>query len=211
MIYKKKDGELPEVSNAASVMGKIGGASRNSKKLEAAKKRIHKGGRPPVYHFNDTGLALMVGHMKNIVGQLGQPFQKAADNVLYRLYDNVSSMPGLREDRRLNFAGRRLHQPAGKGDPGEKAGEIPVLWKKGSSCRRFGALPGCLLRRLLVPDRQRASHGHSQAIRPGQYQGHPAAEIRLQIHPGESGFRPEGQRQYLVCRKDKSGGHGSDR
>lgn len=42
--------------------------------------------------FDDTELALMVA-MKNIVGQLGQPFQKAADNVLDRLYDCVAAMP----------------------------------------------------------------------------------------------------------------------
>ena len=42
--------------------------------------------------FDDTELALMVA-LKNIVGQLGQPFQKAADDVLDRLYDNVASMP----------------------------------------------------------------------------------------------------------------------
>ena len=42
--------------------------------------------------FDDTELALMVA-LKNIVGQLGQPFQKAADDVLDRLYDSVTSMP----------------------------------------------------------------------------------------------------------------------
>ncbi len=42
--------------------------------------------------FDDTELALMVA-MKNVVGQLGQPFQKAADGVLDRLYDSVTSMP----------------------------------------------------------------------------------------------------------------------
>jgi predicted DNA-binding transcriptional regulator YafY len=42
--------------------------------------------------FDDTELALMVA-MKNIVGQLGQPFQKAADDVLDRLYDCVTTMP----------------------------------------------------------------------------------------------------------------------
>jgi len=31
--------------------------------------------------------------LKNIVGQLGKPFQKAADDVLDRLYDCVTSMP----------------------------------------------------------------------------------------------------------------------
>ena len=42
--------------------------------------------------FDDAELALMVA-MKNIVGQLGQPFQKAADNVLDRLYDCAAGMP----------------------------------------------------------------------------------------------------------------------
>jgi len=42
--------------------------------------------------FDDTELALVVA-LKNIVGQLGQPFQKAADGVLDRLYDCVTSMP----------------------------------------------------------------------------------------------------------------------
>jgi predicted DNA-binding transcriptional regulator YafY len=42
--------------------------------------------------FDDTELALMVA-LKNIVGQLGQPFQKAADDVLDHLYDCVTTMP----------------------------------------------------------------------------------------------------------------------
>jgi len=42
--------------------------------------------------FDDTELALVVA-LKSIVGQLGQPFQKAADGVLDRLYDCVTSMP----------------------------------------------------------------------------------------------------------------------
>jgi hypothetical protein len=42
--------------------------------------------------FDDTELALVVA-LKNIVGQLGQPFQKAADGVLDHLYDCVTSMP----------------------------------------------------------------------------------------------------------------------
>jgi predicted DNA-binding transcriptional regulator YafY len=42
--------------------------------------------------FDDTELALVVA-LKNIVGQLGQPFGKAADGVLERLYDCVTSMP----------------------------------------------------------------------------------------------------------------------
>lgn len=42
--------------------------------------------------FDDTELALVVA-LKNIVGQLGEPFQQAADGVLDRLYDCVASMP----------------------------------------------------------------------------------------------------------------------
>ena len=42
--------------------------------------------------FDDTELALVVA-LRNIVGQLGQPFQKAADSVLERLYECVTSMP----------------------------------------------------------------------------------------------------------------------
>lgn len=42
--------------------------------------------------FDDTELALVVA-LKNLVGQLGEPFRKAADGVLDRLYDCVTSMP----------------------------------------------------------------------------------------------------------------------
>jgi len=42
--------------------------------------------------FDETELALVIA-LKNIVGQLGQPFQKAADGVLDHLYDCVTSMP----------------------------------------------------------------------------------------------------------------------
>jgi predicted DNA-binding transcriptional regulator YafY len=42
--------------------------------------------------FDDTELALVVA-LKNIVGQLGQPFQQAADGVLDHLYDCVTTMP----------------------------------------------------------------------------------------------------------------------
>ena len=42
--------------------------------------------------FDDTELALVVA-LKNIVGQLGTPFQKAADDVLDRLCDCVTNMP----------------------------------------------------------------------------------------------------------------------
>ena len=42
--------------------------------------------------FDDTELALMVA-LKNVVSQLGQPFQKAVDRVLERLYECATSMP----------------------------------------------------------------------------------------------------------------------
>jgi len=42
--------------------------------------------------FDDTELALMVA-LKNVVSQLGTTFQKAADGVLERLYQSVTSMP----------------------------------------------------------------------------------------------------------------------
>ena len=40
-------------------------------------------------HFDP---ALMVA-LKNVVSQLGQPFQKAVDRVLERLYESAASMP----------------------------------------------------------------------------------------------------------------------
>ena len=42
--------------------------------------------------FDDTELALVVA-LKNVVGQLGQPFQKAVEGVLERLYESVTNMP----------------------------------------------------------------------------------------------------------------------
>jgi predicted DNA-binding transcriptional regulator YafY len=42
--------------------------------------------------FDDTELALVIA-LKNMVGQLGQPFQKAADAVLDRLHECVTTMP----------------------------------------------------------------------------------------------------------------------
>lgn len=42
--------------------------------------------------FDDTELALVVA-LKNMVGQLGQPFQKAANSVLDRLHECVTAMP----------------------------------------------------------------------------------------------------------------------
>jgi len=42
--------------------------------------------------FDDTELALMVA-LKNVVAQLGKPFEKAAGDVLERLYECVTSMP----------------------------------------------------------------------------------------------------------------------
>jgi predicted DNA-binding transcriptional regulator YafY len=63
--------------------------------LHEIQKGIHQMSKDLVKNlevFDDTELALVVA-LKNIVGQLGQPFQKAADGVLDRLYDCVSSMP----------------------------------------------------------------------------------------------------------------------
>jgi len=42
--------------------------------------------------FDDTELALVVA-LKNMVGQLGQSFQKAANSVLDRLHECVTTMP----------------------------------------------------------------------------------------------------------------------
>ena len=58
MSYKKKDGIDPRVSSAAAIMGRKGGLSRSERKLEAIKKRIKKGGRPPVYHFDKKTKAI---------------------------------------------------------------------------------------------------------------------------------------------------------
>lgn len=42
--------------------------------------------------FDDTELALVFA-LKNLVGQLGQPFKKAADSILDRLHECVTTMP----------------------------------------------------------------------------------------------------------------------
>lgn len=63
--------------------------------LHEVQKGIHQMSKDLVKNlevFDDTELALVIA-MKNIVGQLGQPFQKAADGVLDRLYDCVTTMP----------------------------------------------------------------------------------------------------------------------
>lgn len=63
--------------------------------LHEIQKGIHQMSKDLVKNleiFDDTELALVVA-LKNIVGQLGQPFQKAADGVLDSLYDCVHSMP----------------------------------------------------------------------------------------------------------------------
>jgi len=63
--------------------------------LHEEKKGTHRFSRDLVKNlevFDDTELALMVA-LKNIVGQLGKPFQKAADGMLDHLYDCVTSMP----------------------------------------------------------------------------------------------------------------------
>lgn len=63
--------------------------------LHEVQKGLHKMSKDLVKNleiFDDTELALVVA-LKNIVGQLGEPFQKAADGVLDSLYDCVTSMP----------------------------------------------------------------------------------------------------------------------
>jgi predicted DNA-binding transcriptional regulator YafY len=63
--------------------------------LHEVQKGIHQMSKDLVKNlevFDDTELALVVA-LKNIVGQLGQPFQEAADGVLNRLYDCVTTMP----------------------------------------------------------------------------------------------------------------------
>jgi predicted DNA-binding transcriptional regulator YafY len=82
--------------------------------------------------FDDTELALVVA-LKNLVGQLGEPFREAAEGVLNRLYDCVTTMPvfakiddaapldsvlltravkAIREKRQVHFqypAGKKAH------------------------------------------------------------------------------------------------------
>ena len=63
--------------------------------LHEVQKGVHRMSKDLVKNlevFDDTELALVVA-LKNIVGQLGEPFRKAADGVLDRLYDCVTSMP----------------------------------------------------------------------------------------------------------------------
>ena len=42
--------------------------------------------------FDDTELALVIA-IKNLVGQLGEPFQQAADDIFNKLYEDVTSSP----------------------------------------------------------------------------------------------------------------------
>jgi len=63
--------------------------------LHEIQKGTHQMSKDLVKHlevFDETELALVVA-LRNIVGQLGQPFQKAADDILDHLYDCVTSMP----------------------------------------------------------------------------------------------------------------------
>ena len=63
--------------------------------LHEIQKGIHQMSKDLVKNlevFDDTELALVIA-LKNIVGQLGQPFQQAADGVLDHLYDCVTAMP----------------------------------------------------------------------------------------------------------------------
>jgi predicted DNA-binding transcriptional regulator YafY len=63
--------------------------------LHEIQKGIHQMSKDLVKNlevFDDTELALVVA-LKNIVGQLGEPFRKAADSVLNHLYDCMTTMP----------------------------------------------------------------------------------------------------------------------
>lgn len=63
--------------------------------LHEVQKGVHRMSKDLVKNlevFDDTELALVIA-LKNMVGQLGQPFQRAADGVLDRLYDCVTTMP----------------------------------------------------------------------------------------------------------------------
>jgi predicted DNA-binding transcriptional regulator YafY len=63
--------------------------------LHEIQKGIHQMSKDLVKNlevFDDTELALIIA-LKNLVGQLGEPFQHAADGVLDRLYDCVTTMP----------------------------------------------------------------------------------------------------------------------
>jgi predicted DNA-binding transcriptional regulator YafY len=63
--------------------------------LHEVQKGIHQMSKDLVKNlevFDDTELALVVA-LKNIVGQLGEPFKEAADGVLDRLYDCMTTMP----------------------------------------------------------------------------------------------------------------------
>jgi len=63
--------------------------------LHEVQKGVHRMSKDLVKNlevFDDTELALVVA-LKNVVGQLGKPFKEAADGVLDRLYECVTSMP----------------------------------------------------------------------------------------------------------------------
>jgi predicted DNA-binding transcriptional regulator YafY len=63
--------------------------------LHEIQKGIHQMSKDLVKNlevFDDVELALVIA-LKNMVGQLGEPFQRAADGVLDRLYDCVTTMP----------------------------------------------------------------------------------------------------------------------
>jgi predicted DNA-binding transcriptional regulator YafY len=106
--------------------------------LHELQKGIHRMSKDLVKNlevFDDTELALVVA-LRNLVGQLGKPFQEAADAVLNRLFECISSMPvfvkiddavpldsnllhriirAIREKRRVNFtypAGPEAHPVA---------------------------------------------------------------------------------------------------
>ncbi len=63
--------------------------------LHEVQKGVHQMSKDLVKNlevFDETELALVIA-LKNMVGQFGQPFQRAADGIFDRLYDCVTSMP----------------------------------------------------------------------------------------------------------------------
>ena len=64
--------------------------------------------------------------LKNEATQLGQPFQKAVDGVLERLYESVTSMPVfVKIDDAIPLDTTFLNRMV-KGIPGKEAGRISV-------------------------------------------------------------------------------------
>lgn len=60
MVYKKKEGVEKDVSDAAAVMGRIGGSVMSPRKLKAVRRNAQFGGRPKKYTF-ENGVRARLG------------------------------------------------------------------------------------------------------------------------------------------------------